>query len=70
MGFFTVCPGRPVYDIGSPIFEETRLTLAEGNVFTITARNVSTANKYIQSATVNGKTCAREPTNETSAARF
>ena len=46
MGFFTVCPGRPVYDIGSPIFEETRLTLAGGNVFTITARNVSAANKY------------------------
>ena len=55
MGFFTVCPGRPVYDIGSPIFEETRLTLAGGKVFTITARNVSAANKYIQSATLNGK---------------
>jgi len=55
MGFFTVCPGRPVYDIGSPIFEETRLTLAGGKVFTITARNVSAANKYIQSATMNGK---------------
>ncbi|HZR18754.1 MAG TPA: GH92 family glycosyl hydrolase [Verrucomicrobiae bacterium] len=55
MGFFTVCPGRPVYDIGSPIFEETRLTLAGGKVFTITARNVTAANKYIQSATINGK---------------
>ena len=47
---------RPtVYDIGSPIFEETRLTLAGGKVFTITARNVSAANKYIQSATINGR---------------
>ena len=54
-GFFTVCPGRPVYDTGSPIFEETRLTLAGGKVFTITARNVTAANKYIQSATINGK---------------
>ena len=55
MGFFPVCPGRPVYDIGSPIFEETTLTLGDGKVFTITARNVSAANKYIQSATLSGK---------------
>jgi predicted alpha-1,2-mannosidase len=55
MGFFTVCPGRPVYDIGSPIFDEVKLTLAKGKVFTITAKNVSPANKYIQSATLNGK---------------
>jgi predicted alpha-1,2-mannosidase len=55
MGFFPVCPGRPVYDIGSPIFEETKLTLAGGKVFTITAKNVSAVNKYIQSATLNGK---------------
>jgi putative alpha-1,2-mannosidase len=55
MGFFPVCPGRPMYDIGSPIFEETKLTLGDGNTFTITARNVSAANKYVQSATLNGK---------------
>ena len=55
MGFFTVCPGRPVYDIGSPIFPEVKLTLSGGKIFTITAKNVSAANKYIQSATLNGK---------------
>jgi putative alpha-1,2-mannosidase len=55
MGFFTVCPGRPVYDIGSPIFEETRIALAGGKVFTITAKGVSAVNKYIQSAELNGK---------------
>lgn len=55
MGLFTVCPGRPVYDIGSPIFEQVKLALVDGGVFTITARNVSSVNKYIQSATLNGK---------------
>jgi putative alpha-1,2-mannosidase len=55
MGFFTVCPGRPVYDIGSPIFDEVKLTLAGGGVFTITAGNVSPVNKFIQSAMLNGK---------------
>ena len=55
MGFYPMCPGRAVYDIGSPIFEEVKLTLGGGKVFTITARNVSAANKYIQSARLNGK---------------
>jgi putative alpha-1,2-mannosidase len=44
-----------VYDIGSPIFNEVKLNLAGGKVFTITAKNVSAANKYIQSAMLNGK---------------
>jgi putative alpha-1,2-mannosidase len=44
-----------VYDIGSPLFEETRINLAGGKVFTITAVNVSAKNKYIQSAELNGK---------------
>ena len=55
MGFYTVCPGRPVYDLGSPIFDETRITLGNGKVFTIAAKNVSAQNKYIQSAALNGK---------------
>jgi predicted alpha-1,2-mannosidase len=55
MGFYPVCPGRPIYDIGSPIFDETRITLGNGKVFTITAKNVSAQNKYIQSAALNGK---------------
>ena len=55
MGFYPVTPGTPDYVIGSPIFEETRIALPRGKTFTITAKNVSAANKYIQSATLNGK---------------
>jgi len=39
---------------GSPLFEETRITLGNGRVFTIRARNVSARNKYIQSAELYG----------------
>lgn len=59
MGFYPVCPGRPVYDIGSPLFDEVRLHLADGKVFTITANQVSAANKYIQSARLNGHPLAQ-----------
>ncbi|MGB8481479.1 MAG: GH92 family glycosyl hydrolase [Acidobacteriaceae bacterium] len=55
MGFYPVCPGSPVYEIGSPIFAKTRITLGNGKVFTILANHVSARNKYIQSARLNGK---------------
>ena len=55
MGFFPVCPGRPVYDIGSPIFEKVAINVDENKVFVIEAKNVSSKNKYIQSAYLNGE---------------
>lgn len=55
MGFYPVCPGSPVYEIGSPIFAKTAIRLSNGKVFTIVANGVSARNKYIQSARLNGK---------------
>ena len=56
MGFYPVCPGQPVYEIGSPIFNKVTLDVGGGKTFVIEARNVSDKNKYIQSATLNGQT--------------
>jgi predicted alpha-1,2-mannosidase len=55
MGFYPVCPGRAVYDIGSPIFEKVSINVGQNRTFIIEARNVSPKNKYIQSANLNGK---------------
>jgi predicted alpha-1,2-mannosidase len=55
MGFYPVCPGSPVYEIGSPIFERTIIRMGNGKRFTIVANHVSARNKYIQSAELNGK---------------
>ena len=50
---------KPFYEIGSPIFEKVTITLDPkyypGKSFTIEARNTSGTNKYIQSATLDGK---------------
>lgn len=54
MGFYPVTPGSATYNIGSPIFEKSAISLGEGKTFTIIAQNVSEENKYIQSATLNG----------------
>lgn len=55
MGFYAVTPGIPVYTIGSPIFEKVTINLESGKTFVVKANNVSQNNKYIQSATLNGK---------------
>ena len=55
MGFFPVTPGIPVYNIGSPVFENVAINLPNGKVFTITTQNSSKKNIYIQKAYLNGK---------------
>jgi len=59
MGFYPVTPGLPVYNIGSPVFEEISIKLDNGNTFTIMAAGCSKVNKYIQSVRLNGKTLDR-----------
>lgn len=58
-GLHPVCPGENRYELTSPVFEEITIALnaryAKGNSFTIKAKNNSPTNKYIQSATLNGK---------------
>ena len=55
MGFYPVTPGLPVYNIGSPVFEEVSIKLDSGTTFTIVAKGCSKVNKYIQSARFNGE---------------
>jgi predicted alpha-1,2-mannosidase len=55
MGFYPVTPGSATYNIGSPVFQKSVIDLGEGKIFTIIAENASEENKYIQSATLNGK---------------
>ena len=54
MGFYPVTPGSPTYNIGSPLFENIKIKLANGKTVEIEAKNCSAENKYIQSATLNG----------------
>ena len=54
MGFYPVTPGTPLYNIGSPVFESTKIHLTNGKTFEIVAKNASETNKYIQSATLDG----------------
>lgn len=55
LGFYPVTPGMPAYNIGSPQFDRAKIDLGNGKFFEIEAVNNSAENKYIQSATLNGK---------------
>lgn len=55
LGFYPVTPATGQYAMGSPLFQNVRLTMPNGKTLTITAENNSDANVYIQSVTFNGQ---------------
>ena len=59
LGLYPVTPGSAEYAIGSPVFPEAKVHLPGGKTFEIVAKGASEDNKYIQSATLNGKPLTR-----------
>jgi predicted alpha-1,2-mannosidase len=59
MGFYQVCPGRPEYALGTPMFKEVKIHLSNRKTFTIKASGVSMSDFYILSAALNGKKYSR-----------
>ena len=55
MGFYQVCPGKPVYSIGRPIFDRVDVSLPDRKVFSVVTKNNSGENKYIESVTLDGR---------------
>lgn len=55
MGFYPVDPISGKYEIGTPMYPEMKMHLANGKTFTILAPVVSKENIYIQSVKLDGK---------------
>jgi predicted alpha-1,2-mannosidase len=55
LGFYPVDPVSGRYEIGTPLFEHSEITLANGKKFTVKANHVSKQNIYIQSVSIDGK---------------
>ena len=55
LGFYPVAPATNEYVLGSPLFDEVKLHLQNGNTFTITASENGKNSPYIQSASLNGE---------------
>jgi len=54
LGFYPVCPGRPEYVIGSPLFPEAVIHFENGRQFTIRARGASAERPCVLGAFLNG----------------
>lgn len=55
MGIYQVEPAGGKYVIGSPLFDSATIHLPGGKEFTVTAKNNSPQNIYVQSAILNGR---------------
>ena len=55
LGFFPVCPGRPEYELGTPLFHSAVLHLPNGRTFTIRAEGAGRLCPYVRSLAVNGR---------------
>lgn len=55
LGFYQVCPGKPVYSIGRPWFPKAVVNLPDGRKIRITVKNYSKDNKYIREVKLNGR---------------
>ena len=55
MGFYPVDPAGGVYELGTPLFAESVISLPGGRTFTIKANGLSDSARYIKSARLNGK---------------
>jgi predicted alpha-1,2-mannosidase len=55
IGIYPTTPGLPVYDFGSPLFDQITIDLKNGKKLQIEAINNSKDNKYIQSVKINGQ---------------
>lgn len=54
MGFYSFCPGEPVYSLGRPVFNKVEISLPGGKVFTVITKNNNAENLYVQSVKLNG----------------
>jgi predicted alpha-1,2-mannosidase len=59
LGFYPVAPGSDQYALGSPKVKEAVLKLENGKTLTITAKNQSNKNVYVQKVELNGKVLDR-----------
>lgn len=57
MGFYQVCPGKPVYTIGRPMIDRAVIPVA-GGTFEIIVHNNSAVNKYVKEVKLNGQKLA------------
>ena len=55
MGFYPVDPGKPIYALGTPLFDRLTIRLENGKTFTVEAERNNPSDIYVQSTSLNGQ---------------
>jgi predicted alpha-1,2-mannosidase len=55
LGFYPVCPGKPEYTLGSPLFSRAVVHVPSGVTFTIEAKGNTPDTVFVRRATLEGK---------------
>lgn len=55
LGFYPVCPGTDQYVLGAPLFKKITLSLEDGKQLVVNAPANSSASRYVQAVSLNGK---------------
>lgn len=59
LGFYPVCPGKPEYALGTPLFDRAEIQVGDGRVFRVISPGAGEGKRYIRSAMLNGKPLER-----------
>ena len=65
MGFFPTCPGKPVYDLGSPLFKKVTIQLQNGKKWVINSNNNTPDHPVVRTTSLNGQAYYRSWINHT-----
>ncbi len=55
LGFYPLCPGRPEYTLGSPLFDRVTLHLPGGKIFVIHSAGNNADKPYVRGVRLNGE---------------
>lgn len=55
MGFYPLDPVSGQYELGAPLFDKVKINLPSGKTFTVTAKNLSETNIYVDKVYLNNK---------------
>ncbi|MFM7053876.1 MAG: GH92 family glycosyl hydrolase [Bacteroidota bacterium] len=55
MGFYPVCPGNNLYDIGTSLFDEVLINPGNGKITSIISSRKAKSDHYVKSVKINGK---------------
>lgn len=60
LGLYPFCPGKPDYELGTPLFQKSIIHLPNGKKFVIEAENAAAKNVFVESIALNSQNLEKQ----------